>query len=602
MKNTFRVLTFVGAVALLLGLLVSGSSTVAAQATCDNNCLGTVTFSTNAYQEGDDLVPLEYGTNDQESTGSIIGVRLEDVDLADSSRNPESTTVRVVSGSDSAGFDLVLQRTRSLSGDYVGTFVLATSTMPATSRSIIIDSSSDRSDVEVPTIRTKHGDKVRVTYTDMSVALGSSVGIPNVLTVDTKGPVFSGLTPADGTISKTAAQTYAVTAKDTDSGVDESSPYGFLISTAETSSLAGVNILLPLVTAEAKEGNTKVGITFSIPLSISGNIWVSAEVRDNAGNTAQLDTDLETDRIDPARIIIDTDPPTIDQIYTGVGYDTTKPKELTRNKRNSLLVVFADPGNLTELDAASVTRGDFSVAGHAIGDASVFPAATATSTIQGLATLQVGLAVFLTLEADLGPGDKPGVTVIGQVADEAGNAHISTGAVAPVDRIGPSFAVSDITPTLAGKDDTVTFAITSDESLSTDKPDTVNITNLQNGVPLSRTVTASGTNRWEVKTSRVTGSGTYSIYVAGSDSADNIGSAGDAGTATTTVGSSKIIEFEADVSLRAPDVTPANESKTTTRDPFFITIDFAATTNSDGVTESNEFVGDSSKTVDFDQG
>ena len=581
MKNTFRVLTLVGAVALLLGILMSGSGTVSAQV------LGTVTFKDGT---STDATAVSFGTNDTSSLGAIVAVHVLDADLV---ANNNTSTVK--SDSDGTGITLPLI-SRTATGTVSGLFVLGTNTGTTT---IVINANG--ATATLPVLKTKHGDSVTATYTDATTNFGN-VDIAKILTVDAKGPEFSGLTPGDGTITKTSSQTYQVNVKDASSGVNETAgTYGFLINTTAATT-TGVALQSPLTTSDFKEGDTKVGITFSIPLGLTGNVWISARAVDKAGNTAEFDTKADTAATDMAKVIIDTGAPTLGQIYTGVAYDATKARSLTANKKNSLLVVFSDPGALTKLDVNSVTAGDFSVAGHTVSSADVFASAVASSTAVASLTpgdggVDVALGVFLTLAADMGPGDKPGVTVIGTVADEAGNAHVSTGSITPNDRIAPTFTVSDITPTLAGKDETVTFTITADEALSTDDPATVSVTNLEDSTLLSRTIASSGTNKWSVTTGKVGKSATHSIYVAGADSAANAGTTGNAGTTSTIVGATDIIEFETDVALKAPGVTPADADTVTTRDPFFVTFDFDATTDADGIDEVLEFVGDSNKTI-----
>jgi hypothetical protein len=572
-KNTFRALTFIGAVALLLSLLVSGSSTVAGAELADVQ-----------FRSGPDLdsSKVEFGTNDTSTPSGVDGSNVAVHVIDDTEGAVPDVKVRITSGSDSQGFDLTLTRegTSATTSTYIGALRLGTM-------------STSSPPVGAPMIKVKHGDTVTASYTDTGTDFGGDVGVIAALTVDTKGPVFSGLSPAGGTITKTPAQIYAVTAKDRDSGIDETrGTFGFRISSAGP--ILPPNVQVPLLKTDAKEGGEKVGITFSIPLSLTGTIYISALAQDKAGNVGVLDADPEQEGPEPAKVIVDVEAPLLGNMYTGVGYDATKPRSLTANKRDGILIQFTDA--LTDLDPNTISSEDFSVAGHSVSGADIFAPDMASSTALAL-TVDVGKAVFLTLADDLGPGDRPAVTVIGQVADRAGNNHISVAAKKPFDKIAPSFTVSDITPTLAGKGDTVTFTIAADEPLSTDSPATVLVTNLEDSTTLTRRVTSSGTNRWEVKTGKVSKSATYSIYVGGTDAQGNQGTVGDSGNSTTTVGSTKIIEFEADVSLQAPGVTPANEAKPTTRDPFYITIDFGATTNSDGVAESNEFVGDSSKTV-----
>ena len=576
MKKTFQVLTIVGAMALLLGIMMSGSGTVSAAGS-----LGTVTFNQGTSTASD---AVSYGTNDTTSLGAIVAVHVVDTDL---NANNASTTVT----SDSDGTGITFNLTTRAAGKVSGLFVIGTSTGTTT-----VTLRTGQSGVVLPMLKAAHGDTITATYTDTTTNFGT-VGIPKTMTVDANGPTFLGMSPASGTITKTAAQTYAISIKDTDSGVNETAgTYGFLINTTSATT-TGLTLQSPLSTADYTEGGTKVGVTISIPLSLTGNVWISARATDVAGNS--------TDASSIAKITIDQGAPTLTSVYTGVDYAASAPRTLGTGNKKSLLVIFADPGSLTKLDGNSVTAGDFAVANNSVSSADVFASATASSTaIAGLTPsaggVDTGLAVFLTLGSDMAAGATPAVTVIGSITDEAGNAHVSTGAITPNDRIAPTLTVSGLTPTLAGLAATVSFTITADEAVTGDEPATITVYNLEDSTALTRTVAAGAGETWTITTAALAKSGTHSIYVAATDSASNSGTTGVTATTTAGVGATGIIEFESDVSLVAPLVSPATGASETTRNPFFVTIDFSnAGTTTVGASESIEFTGDSNKVITF---
>jgi hypothetical protein len=153
---------------------------------------------------------------------------------------------------------------------------------------------------------------------------------------------------------------------------------------------------------------------------------------------------------------------------------------------------------------------------------------------------------------------------------------------------------------LAGVDATVSFTITADEAVTGDEPATITVYNLEDSTALTRTVAAGAGDTWTVTTAALAKSGTHSIYVAATDSAANAGTTGVTATTTAGVGATGIIEFESDVTLVAPLVSPATGASETTRNPFFVTIDFSnAGTTTVGASESVEFTGDSNKVITF---
>ena len=209
MSNVYRAGAGLAALALVLITLANATQTASALV------LGTVTFRTG---QASTTAAVSFATNATGSGANEVWVHVTDADLPASPS--ATTTVAVRSTIDGTGFALMVTLESSGGGtvNYSGKLTLTAATSNAASGSL----------------QSTHGGTVTATYTDTTTNFGS-VGIPKNLTVDAVGPVFSGLTPSDGTITKTASQTYKINIKDVDSGVDETAgTYGFLFNLDST--------------------------------------------------------------------------------------------------------------------------------------------------------------------------------------------------------------------------------------------------------------------------------------------------------------------------------------------------------------------------------
>ena len=447
----------------------------------------------------------------------------------------------------------------------------------------------------VPAIAVEHGDTVTVEFTDVTNEFLQTLKVTDTLEVDTEGPEIDNVTPGDGTIS-TAVSTYTAEVTDEDSDLDIAT-ISFLINSSDDVGTASpapgpFQSLSDLDDAD----DVKIGEIITLSnFSLTGKVFVSVTATDNAGNVSFFDADRLTAGDQMAALVIDVDAPTFDKAFTGVGWDNIA-KVLTFDDTTSIVVLFED--TLTDLDGDSVSAGDFSVVGNTVTDADVF-SGSVTSSVDGLESVEVSKAVFLTLGTALTPDETPTVSVVGDgVDDEAGNEQAGGSGTAS-DRISPTITIDSITPELAADGDTVVIKISADEPLDNDDI-VVAIYNAQDGDSLNTTIDDDGTNAWTVTTASIGDTAAFSIYVTGVDEADNTGDAGE-DAAAAAVASADIDDhtiFEGDTGMPAPRVTPGDAATAVTRDPFFIIIDFGETTTVDLLhDEGSEYTGDSHSIV-----
>ena len=632
MKNTFRVLTLIGALVLLAGVMLSQSAP--AKGAFD----GRVELRAGAAST---TAEISFATNDTSTAASIIAIWVVDPDIqapatliatSTISSAGESVDVRATfqdalpTTTFSVAFrlnkDFTLAAgatTTALSRTIATTTTVGLAAAPAPPAGLAFATTTliggTLVDVHTATmawLKTSHGETVTASYTDTSATTGGTIIASDTLEVDGEPPKISAVTPSDGTITDDATPGYSAEVRDEDSGVDESSNATtkkltnvlFLIGTGANASSSGPAATFGPTTGDVsdiEEDDTKVGISIDMNLDFvgasGGVVWVGVQAQDTAGNVATYDVDDESVQ-DLHKVTIDVTAPTLDEVFTGVGWDADD-GVFTSNNKNKILVIFDD--DLTNIDADSVETSDFQITdpSRTVSSAEVFDAASVTTSVTGLTDLtwgEVRRSVFLTLTEDIAPGDTPNVKLIGSgVTDEAANAQDDANKDAK-DRISPSITVSDVSPSLVSKDDKVTFTITADEALE-DTP-SITITKLDGaagaGTTLGKDTPVEKTTDtvWEVTTKAIATDGTYSIYVTGEDAQKNEGTTGVAGTATSTIDSDDVIEFEADVALQTPTVEPADEDEVTTRDPFFVTISF---TGAD--LENDEYDGDSFSTI-----
>ena len=532
MKNVIRAAPILVALALFLSVLGVVQTRSASAAVLGSVSITNAATATSTTQS--------YGT-----IGSQIGIVVTDLDLT------ATTTITVVSTSDSTGIN-VDTATTTVAGTQVVLIELGTSTS---------------STLAVPKLKVADGDVVTARYTDVSPAIARAA----TLTVETGLPSITGLSPLDKTITKATTQFLSVDVTDSVSRIDGTT-IKFLVGTAATPTTQ----VPPDATTEIKEGTTVIGYTATLTLGLSGVNYIGVQVSDKAGNQKIFDADPDTAGNQGNKVTVDSTAPTLLSATTGNYWDTVT-KTTKGNRRTSVEVKFAD--NLTNIDATSVAASDFAVTSNTVSNATVFGG-----------TGEKPLSVFLTVGTEFLPDAKPKVTIIGNgVSDEAGNS-LTSGEVTAGDGVAPKLTIDSISPTLAGKDSRVEIVVTSDESLST--PPIVTPLTIEGGGAISSvalTGVSTGTNVYKVTAAKPNKTGLVNVSAAGTDKATaaNQGTVGIVGN--TDKDTTNAVTYQTDIALPAPTILPADLSKPVTRDPFFITIDFAA--------EGTEYNDDTSKTV-----
>ena len=557
------------AAVLLMGYLAIGHSRTASAAS-----LGQISFRVTATSTAD---AVSFASNDTDATDTV-GIVVTDADLAGAG----TITVGITSDSDATGFTMTLTELSAGSESFGGTLTISTTTATTTL-----------------VIGAEHDDAVTATYTDLDSGFGT-LNIPVSLTVDAEGPKLEKILPENGTITNAETQTFSIEISDEDSGVDETvggdtalTSISFLINQSEDSTTtAGVAPIFDI--SDVEENEQKVGVKVERNFNFVGEVWVSAKAKDVAGNETIYDDDTTEAGDQMAKVTIDKTDPAIDEAFTGVGYDS-KDEVLTFDNADKILVLF-DVG-LADLDPASVDKSDFAVSGFSVDRADMFDGDPVSSTERGIAELNLGAVVVLTLTTDMAPDSAPKVTLIGDgIDDVAGNSQTS-GEEDPVDKVAPTITIDSITPELAGEDDAVVIKISADEELDADP--TVTVKAFDDGAvgsTLSITLVSDGTNKWQVTTADIADTTSFNIYVTGGDGEGNVGTAGVADNTDEDDGDAFM--FEGDTELPVPLVTPAEEDEPVTRDPFFIIVDFGATSSDTGLEpESGEYDGDGSATV-----
>ena len=188
--------------------------------------------------------------------------------------------------------------------------------------------------------------------------------------------------------------------------------------------------------------------------------WVSA--KDNAGNIGHSSNESSSVLIDSARpslLRAETGRHWDPGLVTGDSDDKTEYRA-SRADPTSVLVVFDE-----HLDGATVTAADFEVDGDRPAAAAVRNVTVrddsrggdGNSDIAGDDVLDVGLPrgyVFLTVD-EMSPDSRPGVELVGQVSDLAGNGTRTGRNTGAYDRAAPALTVAraggDTTPAAEGE-------------------------------------------------------------------------------------------------------------------------------------------------------
>ena len=393
---------------------------------------------------------------------------------------------------------------------------------------------------------------------------------------------------------------------------------------------------------------------------------------DEAGNCIAYDPDENDDDVALPRITVDTTAPKLEEARTGVAWDATDNKY--DDNRSFVQVVFSD---LTPLNPDTVEEDDFLVQGHVIKAVHMFDPDddetpwgdenddgtpnmdTKPSRFGQKALYQmIDRTVFLELEDELAPDEKPKVSILPNgVEDSAANEQDDADVDAD-DWIAPAFTVVSIvspretgqSEVLAGEDDRVVFTLTADERLYSPRP-TVTITYVnapkgcvetKSGQSLARGEIMTGGNcgtsatgadlkyniekvsntEWTITAKGPGATGYYSFHAEGADRSGQRNS-GSEGIDKDDIKKKFFAKngdvsddahfFQGDINLSKPMVRvsgePAGDDEPTVelRSPLFVELDFTkpfsedcgnpADNRDDCIAESDEYAKDSYDSV-----
>jgi len=429
------------------------------------------------------------------------------------------------------------------------------------------------------------------------------------LTVDSKGPKITGLSPANKLVTRATTVDFLATVTDAGSGIvaDSGDVDGDGVKTEPVTVSAGTTTNVNIQINPASAGTVATGtenssralwatatdgysFTFAKVMTEAAHTWF-IKATDRVGNSDQTDSDGDTSGDQDNKFTVDATAAIMGIVTTGIKFDTVNKDE--DPSRNHIKVEFTATGGTTadNMDAATLSAGDFLVDGLAVAGME-FPnlkADTSTTTgsvdIDGTAISTKNI-VYLELSDDIAADAKPKVSLVGTVNDLAGNAS-AIGEKKASDGNKPAFTVTitgnaDATgrPVVVGDtDDKITVRVASDETLAAAPTlkfsiptwDASHSGGARLEVPTTIvSVTPSSvsglTNTWEtskLQSDLGVANKLYSVYVSGTDLAGNVGTSGSGTTAGTAVDLTKANLFEIDTAVGSPTFTLTPNTGTT---------------------------------------
>ena len=318
-----------------------------------------------------------------------------------------------------------------------------------------------------PQVAAGHGDVITIT---------SPFGQIFSMTVDARGPVIAGTSPAEGFITDDLSITFGAVITDANSGLrhdGEGNGDGDGDGT-EAEPLAitgGASVDIDIYTKldnDDDDGSTDRsglagaagwssetnGYSFSFTEAgyTSGNKYWYITATDRAGNETRTDADEDTDANENYKITIDDSNPRMKAAVTGTGFDEAD--EVTEDNPAAIEIEFENTaGGADKLDKNSVQATDF-----ILSDGLVIDEVIVNDEF-----------VYLILTADLAPDATPDIQMLaGVISDKAGNLN-GTDDEEAVDKIKPTFTVTitgDASSRAVGETE-LTVRIDSDEELTT---------------------------------------------------------------------------------------------------------------------------------------
>ena len=434
-------------------------------------------------------------------------------------------------------------------------------------------------------IAAKHAERIQITYTpDPNHGTARNILAPQsddpFVVVDAEAPIISNMSPGDLDATNDSSPTLRADVSDAHSGLG-STP-GVAASKADVQNNSRVIVKggpnLPVAT---DLGGGTWQIVYTPLLSEGPRVW-SVQVDDAVGNRVNSDTfTINIDSTAPGFVAVPVDPHSVtgNTLDAGASSDT--------DSRKAIELVFND-----NMDGSSISGVDFRVELVAGGTALAVDSATHDDALPR--------SVFITMVDDLPSDATPLVTIIGIVADAAGNQNSAGENISASDGLPPVVTIATTVDGAAGTltSGEITVRVSVDETVADPAKAfdgniglAVRKVSADGSVTTSaalvggtRTIIASGT-QWDwaftFDASDIdTDEGAYNAYARISDPDGN---AGDNGVASGAA-SDDMILFEVDRGIPAPAVTFSNDDPNT-----FVNLRFTG--------EASEYDGDTHGTV-----
>ena len=399
---------------------------------------------------------------------------------------------------------------------------------------------------------------------------GSLVARTATVTVDTKGPSITNLSPVHDTRTEGGTIRFVADISDGGSGIGADAD-----AVVAKTTLTVKDEALPVKATKPDSGASTVSVVATLG---EGSFTWTVKVMDALGNVGKSDavpddgdaTTMADEGSQDHSVVVDITDPSIDSAMTGYVLDTSgkDPMAKKTGSRTGILVTFLD-GGVEEgggLDGATIDDSDFrvDVDGQAQNIESV------------VWNEKLGLMVFITLGDELAGDEEPVVRVVGPVEDLAGNST-GTGQETATDGIAPMLTVSvdgsadtvtnDALTVLASADEKsrnpsrtngiMVFAIKKKGGTGDDADTDVVGAAAGFSAAKFRTVTSGEQWEWTFSLANAT-NGKYNVCIKINDIAGDTGNIGKAGTcmAGDPIDADKSITFTIDTAVADPAVTP----------------------------------------------
>jgi len=296
-------------------------------------------------------------------------------------------------------------------------------------------------------IAIQSGGTATATYSDTSPKVGAAAkSVTSTAIAETGAPIVTLTGPVDASATQVFRPAFAGSVTETTSGLDVS---GIVVYIDERDEVANGNVVratlgsadddnVPTTPAASVDGVSTSTFTFTpsdnVPYAYNATTpdhivdW-QVLASDLAGNVGWSDSSTTVANVagrgQPNTVKIDRTLPGMDTAYTGFSLDQTAATAVRKvDTKTSLEINFND-----DMDPATIQKTDFTVAGNVVTDVLVGG--------KGFKD-----RVFLTLETALTTSATPKVTIVGSIADVAGNTT-STGSIAKAkDALAPTITVA----------------------------------------------------------------------------------------------------------------------------------------------------------------